>query len=73
MTSTFRAGPLERTWQDFLGFTREEIAPVGPIEAVVTRAGQTEPFDVERIRETLGKTIEGVRGASDFVVPYSDG
>ena len=52
-------------WQDFLGFTREEIAPVSPIAAVVSRAGQTEPFDIERIRETLAKTIEGVRGAGD--------
>jgi len=60
MATNFRAD-----WQDFLGFTREEIAPVSPIGAVVTRAGQTERFDVERIRETLAKTIEGVRGAGD--------
>lgn len=60
MASNFR-----EDWQDFLGFTREEIAPVSPIGAVVSRAGLTEPFDVERIRETLAKTIEGVRGESD--------
>lgn len=60
MASNFRAD-----WQDFLGFTREEIAPVSPIPAVVSRGGQTEPFDVERIRETLAKTVEGVRGRSD--------
>jgi ribonucleoside-triphosphate reductase len=60
MASNFRAD-----WQDFLGFTREEIAPVSPIRAVVSRDGQTEPFNVERIRETLAKTVEGVRGHSD--------
>ncbi len=60
MASNFRAD-----WQDFLGFTREEIAPVSPIRTVVSRAGQPEPFDVERIRETLTKTVEGVRGCKD--------
>lgn len=60
MSKNFRAD-----WQDFLGFTREEIAPVSPIPAVVSRDGQTEPFQVERIRETLAKTVEGVRGRSD--------
>jgi anaerobic ribonucleoside-triphosphate reductase len=60
MASNFRAD-----WQDFLGFTREEIAPVSPIPVVVSRAGHTEPFDVGRIRETLAKTVEGVRGHSD--------
>ena len=60
MASNFRAD-----WQDFLGFTREEIAPVSPIRTVVSRDGQTEPFNVERIRETLAKTVEGVRGHSD--------
>jgi anaerobic ribonucleoside-triphosphate reductase len=60
MPSNFRAD-----WQDFLGFTREEIAPVSPIPAIVSRAGTTEPFDVERIRETLAKTVEGVRGHTD--------
>jgi ribonucleoside-triphosphate reductase len=60
MASNFRAD-----WQDFLGFTREEIAPVSPIGAVVSRAGRTEPFDIERIKETLIKTIEGVRGTND--------
>ena len=44
MASNFRAD-----WQDFLGFTREEIAPVSPIPAVVSRSGQTEPFDIERV------------------------
>ena len=65
MASNFRAGPSAMAWQDFLGFTREEIAPVNPIPAVVSREGHTEPFDVERIRETLAKTVEGVRGHSD--------
>jgi len=60
MASNFRAD-----WQDFLGFTREEIAPVSPIRAGVSRDGQTEPFNVERIRETLAKTVDGVRGHSD--------
>jgi len=65
MASNFGAGHSRNAWQDFLGFTREEIAPVSPIPAVLSRSGQTEPFDVERIRETLAKTVEGVRGAAD--------
>ena len=65
MASNFRAGHSRNAWQDFLGFTREEIAPIGPIRAVVSRAGQTEPFNAERIKEALMKTIEGVRGQAD--------
>jgi len=60
MSNKFRAD-----WQDFLGFTREEIAPVSPISAVVARSGKTEAFDVARVRETLVKTVEGVRGRPD--------
>lgn len=65
MPSNAGTGPIRQAWQDFLGFTREEIAPVNPISEVVSRSGETEPFDIERIRETLARTIEGVRGHSD--------
>ena len=54
-------------WQDFLGFTRSEIAPAGPVPLVVTREGETRPFDSERIKATLSKTLIGVRGADN---PY---
>jgi len=52
-------------WQDFLGFTRQEIAPAGPVPMVVTRDGETRPFDPERVKATLTKTLTGVRGADD--------
>ena len=59
------ASPWRSDWQNFLGFTREEIAPVSPVRSVVTRSGAPEPYDPERIRTTLAKTIEGVRGQAD--------
>ncbi|MEI8093471.1 MAG: ribonucleoside triphosphate reductase [Spirochaetales bacterium] len=52
-------------WQDFLGFTRQEIAPAGPVPLVVTRDGETRPFDPERVKATLRKTFTAVRGAVD--------
>ncbi len=59
------ASPWRSDWQNFLGFTREEIAPVSPVRSVVTRSGEPEPYDPERVRTTLAKTIEGVRGQPD--------
>ncbi|NNM54291.1 MAG: ribonucleoside triphosphate reductase [Spirochaetales bacterium] len=59
------ASPWRSDWQNFLGFTREEIAPVSPVRSVVTRSGAPEPYDPGRIRTTLAKTIEGVRGQAD--------
>jgi len=54
-----------KAWQEFLGFTRLEIAAAGPVPLVVTREGVTRPFDLERIKATLSKTLIGVRGADD--------
>jgi ribonucleoside-triphosphate reductase len=59
------ASPWRSDWQNFLGFTREEIAPVNPVRAIVARSGESKPYDPSRIRATLTKTLEGVRGASD--------
>lgn len=52
-------------WRDFLGFTREEIAPVSPIKEVVKRDGQIASFESERIRRSLERAIEAVRGRAD--------
>ena len=54
-----------KAWQEFLGFTRLEIAAAGPVPLVVTREGVTRPFYLERIKATLSKTLIGVRGADD--------
>jgi hypothetical protein len=50
-------------WNDFLGFTKQEIAPVEPINKVVKRDGRVQSYDSSRIFSAIRKAIKATRGA----------
>jgi hypothetical protein len=53
-------------WSDFLGFTKQEIAPVEPINKVVKRDGRVQSYDSSRIFSAIRKAIKATRGAEDL-------
>jgi transcriptional regulator NrdR family protein len=53
-------------WNDFLGFTKQEIAPVEPINKVVKRDGRVQSYDSSRIFSAIRKAIKATRGAEDL-------
>jgi len=52
-------------WNEFLGFTQEELNPESPIKKVVKRDGTTQDFGLNKISKAIEKAVLAALGKED--------